>query len=57
MCCVAAPVCDHLGHTVAAMSIVDHSERMTGGLADMYLNELRNAAAAMTAKMYPVETH
>jgi DNA-binding IclR family transcriptional regulator len=54
MCCVAAPILDDQGHTVAAISASEAAHDMTPERRELLLQELRAAAAAIGRKVCPV---
>ena len=51
--CVAVPVCDTAGHTVAAISVSVAAARMDEGLQADMRSALLTAAAAISRKVYP----
>jgi DNA-binding IclR family transcriptional regulator len=53
MCCVAVPVHDGHGRTVAAMSATDHARRMTPERQAELREGLQLAAAALERKVFP----
>lgn len=53
MSCVAVPIRDSEGRTVAAMSATDHAQRMTPDRQREIRDALRDAAAALGRKIYP----
>jgi len=52
-CCVAVPIRDGYGRTVAAMSATDSTERMTEERRAELRDGLLEAAAALSRKVYP----
>ena len=53
-CCVAVPIRDGYGRTVAAMSAVDSAEAMTPARQAALRDALLEAATALSRKVYPV---
>ena len=53
ICCVAAPILDPDGNTVAAISLSDTSEHMGHGWRDRVSEALISAAEMVTRKIYP----
>jgi DNA-binding IclR family transcriptional regulator len=53
MRCVAVPIHDAEGQTVAAMSATDHAERMTPERQDQVRNALLGGAQALERRVYP----
>jgi IclR family acetate operon transcriptional repressor len=53
MGCVAVPITDSAGRTIAAMSATDHADNMTSARQAQVREALMAAAAALSLKMYP----
>lgn len=53
-CSIAAPICDHTGAVVAALSVAGPVERFTPDRITAYLDHVRQAAAGISAQLgYP----
>ncbi len=53
ICCVAAPILDPDGRTIAAISLSDTSEHMGNGWRDRVSEALISTAEMVTRKIYP----
>jgi DNA-binding IclR family transcriptional regulator len=53
MCCIAVPIRDNDGRTIAAMSVTERASEMTPGRQEQLRASLFEAAAALKRKMYP----
>ncbi len=53
ICCIAAPIRDPSGQTIAAISLTDTSDHMGGGWRDRVSEALISTAEMVTRKIYP----